>query len=109
MADQLMDTLKATVDKLEKRIEDLESRLQGNSSSSGGHGSSDGMRMILIGPPGAGMSATTIRCQQGANASFRLLTFDLSFRQGHTGPEDQGEVWLLPPRNRRHAPRASRS
>ncbi|KAK4630966.1 Adenylate kinase [Fulvia fulva] len=54
MADQLVDTLKATVDKLEKRIEDLESRLQGNSSSSGGHASSDSMRMILIGPPGAG-------------------------------------------------------
>jgi adenylate kinase len=60
MADQLVDTLKATVDKLEKRIEDLESRLQGNSSSSG-HGSSDGMRMILIGPPGAGMIATVTR------------------------------------------------
>ena len=99
MADQLVDTLKATVDKLEKRIEDLESRLQGNSSS-GGHGSSDGMRMILIGPPGAGMSATTSWCQAGANASLRLLTFDLFPRQGHTGAKDQGEVWLLPSRDR---------
>ncbi|KAF2168023.1 hypothetical protein M409DRAFT_36465 [Zasmidium cellare ATCC 36951] len=49
MSEQV-ETLKATVAKLEQKIEDLEARLQGKSSSD----SSDSMRMILIGPPGAG-------------------------------------------------------
>ncbi|KAK4505052.1 hypothetical protein PRZ48_003015 [Zasmidium cellare] len=49
MSEQV-DTLKATVAKLEKKIEDLEARLQGKVLSNG----SESMRMILIGPPGAG-------------------------------------------------------
>lgn len=48
--DPIVDTLKQTVDKLQQRIEELEARLSGGSPSS----STDGMRMILIGPPGAG-------------------------------------------------------
>lgn len=51
---ELVEKLKATVDTLEKRIEDLESRLQGNGSSSGSSANSESIRMILIGPPGAG-------------------------------------------------------
>jgi len=45
-----VETLKATVDELTKKIEALEQRLVGG----GGTSSSDHMRMILIGPPGAG-------------------------------------------------------
>ena len=47
-----MDQLKATVSRLESRVEELESRLHGSVAASTGAG--DGMRMILIGPPGAG-------------------------------------------------------
>lgn len=49
-----VETLKATVEKLEQRIKDLESRLTGHDYS--GSRKPNGMRMILIGPPGAGMS-----------------------------------------------------
>ncbi|KAK5739887.1 adenylate kinase [Elasticomyces elasticus] len=57
MAEHLVEQLRATVEKLENRIKGLEDRLHGGS----GHetapargGAGDGMRMILIGPPGAG-------------------------------------------------------
>ena len=53
--DELVQALQGTVDKLENRVAELEARLKGQptsgrSASSGG----DGLRMILIGPPGAG-------------------------------------------------------
>ncbi|QIX02484.1 hypothetical protein AMS68_008001 [Peltaster fructicola] len=51
MADSLVDKLTETVSRLEKRLAEVESRLTGHQSSGP---SSDGMRMILIGPPGAG-------------------------------------------------------
>jgi adenylate kinase len=47
-----VSTLKSTIDKLEQRVMELESRLGG--SATGGSGGM-GMRMILMGPPGAGM------------------------------------------------------
>lgn len=53
--DDLTSQLKATVDALQKRVEDLESRLHGQAQQ-GGAGA-EGMRMILIGPPGAGTSS----------------------------------------------------
>ena len=52
-AEELVDKLKGTVDKLEARVAELEARLQGKEP--GGSSGGDGMRMILIGPPGAGM------------------------------------------------------
>ena len=54
MADQLVEQLKATVDKLENRVNELETRLHGGSVAVK-PGEGQGMRMILIGPPGAGM------------------------------------------------------
>ena len=107
----LVDQLKATVDKLESRIMQLESRLAGNSSSSNS-ASGDGMRMILIGPPGAGTSTFPPRIVQLAPSHWKNLAILtrvlLVDRQGHPGPEDQGEVQLLPSRYRRHAARAGR-
>ena len=50
--DNLVAQLQSTVDKLEARVQELEGRLRGG----GQGGSSDGMRMILMGPPGAGKS-----------------------------------------------------
>ncbi|WPH00983.1 adenylate kinase [Acrodontium crateriforme] len=70
----LVDQLKATVDKLESRIQDLESRLVGNSSS--GSASSDGMRMILIGPPGAGKGTQAPKIKEKYNCCH-LATGDM--------------------------------
>lgn len=57
LGEQLVDQLKGTVDKLEARVAELEARLQGKASgsSSSTSTSADGMRMIIMGPPGAGM------------------------------------------------------
>lgn len=46
-----LGSLKSTIDSLQKRVEELEARLAGKAS---GGSNSDGMRMILMGPPGAG-------------------------------------------------------
>ena len=58
--EDVVDSLKSTVDKLEARVAELESRLRGDASgiSRGGSGG-DGMRMILMGPPGAGETIRT--------------------------------------------------
>lgn len=53
MAESLVDKLTETVNRLEKRLAEVESRLTGHSSA---EAPADGMRMILIGPPGAGRS-----------------------------------------------------
>lgn len=54
-AEDLVETLKSTVDKLESRVAELEGKLRSQAGgSTGGSQSNDGMRMILIGPPGAG-------------------------------------------------------
>lgn len=63
MADALVEKLTDTVNRLEKRLAEVESRLTGHSSSSASS-SSDGMRMILIGPPGAGMLSNGSAAQQ---------------------------------------------
>lgn len=57
LGDELVDKLKGTVDKLEARVAELEARLHGKPAGSSAP-AEDGMRMILMGPPGAGMHAT---------------------------------------------------
>ncbi|KAK4995454.1 adenylate kinase [Elasticomyces elasticus] len=52
--DQLVDKLKGTVDKLEARVAELEARLEGRDGTSSSLASDDGVRMIIMGPPGAG-------------------------------------------------------
>ena len=47
--DDIISDLKSAVHRLEKRVEELESRLSGGEKSS-----VEAMRMILMGPPGAG-------------------------------------------------------
>ena len=60
--EEVMDSLKGTVDKLEARVAELEGRLRGKES--GSTSSSSGMRMILMGPPGAGkLSRTAFGCK----------------------------------------------
>jgi len=55
---EAVEQLKSTINALEKRVHELEARLQGKASPSSSS-TTDGMRMILIGPPGAGMSPYT--------------------------------------------------
>ncbi len=56
MAEHLVEQLRATVEKLENRLKTLEDRLHhgDNETAPARGGAGDGMRMILIGPPGAG-------------------------------------------------------
>lgn len=56
--DETVDALKDLVHKLEARVQDLEARLlhgDGNTVSNSRKGAGDSMRMVLMGPPGAGM------------------------------------------------------
>lgn len=52
LTDQVVDDLKNLVQKLETRVSELEAKLTGGNGSSAS--SSSSMRMILMGPPGAG-------------------------------------------------------
>ena len=72
MSDQLVQKLQETVDKLEKRIQELEGRLRGDAG--GSSGGSDGMRMILMGPPGAGMLQSASNWPPGATDATLSLT-----------------------------------
>ncbi|KAH7118011.1 adenylate kinase-like protein cytosolic [Dendryphion nanum] len=52
IVDQVVDDLKSTISRLEARVAELEGRVGGGKGSS--TTSPEGVRMILIGPPGAG-------------------------------------------------------
>jgi adenylate kinase len=55
--DETVSELRDLVNKLEARVHDLETKLTHGGNSSQKSGSvADSIRMILIGPPGAGMS-----------------------------------------------------
>lgn len=61
LGEQLVDQLKGTIDKLETRVAELEARLHGKAQSAASSlsSNSDEMRIILMGPPGAGMRDCT--------------------------------------------------
>lgn len=83
-----VDELKKLVSRLESRIEQLESKITGHGA---GSASGDGMRMVIMGPPGAGMHS--IYNFSGALSPTAMLTMD---RQGNTGSTYQGQVLHLP-------------
>ena len=51
--DETVDALKDLVNKLETRVKQLEDKIQ-HGGSSAAPGASESVRMILMGPPGAG-------------------------------------------------------
>lgn len=99
--EDVIDSLKSTVDKLEARVAELEGRLKGSAgSSSSPNSGSDGMRMILIGPPGAG-KRVLLPLQFSRHTGFCCASWvereectDLSLwhRQRNTRTMDQGQV-----------------
>lgn len=59
--DETVDALRNLVNNLESRVEQLEAKLQqaeGGPLARKSKGNTEGVRMILIGAPGAGMSST---------------------------------------------------
>ena len=56
ITDDIVETLRDTIHKLESRVQQLEAKLQGGGSSTHSPSSTtDSVRIILMGPPGAGM------------------------------------------------------
>ena len=56
ITDDTVQALRDTVHKLESRVQQLEARLgEGSSGAGKSSGSLDSVRMILMGPPGAGI------------------------------------------------------
>ena len=88
--------LTAAVEKLESRIKALEERAFGGAAQQ-----SQDIRMILMGPPGAGAFCRcsfppTTEVERGSGmADVRVLTFAAGRRQGHSSSQDQGEVLVL--------------
>lgn len=57
ITDETVEALRDTIHKLESRVQQLEAKLQGGGETSSQSSPSGGsVRMILMGPPGAGMS-----------------------------------------------------
>lgn len=52
--DSTADELRGLVKKLEMRVHDLENKLAGGGSGGSGANPLNAMRMIIMGPPGAG-------------------------------------------------------
>ena len=90
LKDETVEALRDTIHQLESRVQQLEAKLGstgGNASSRGSRSNSDSVRMILMGPPGAG--------KEVGDTHMGLLA-DCVARQGYTGTKDQGQILRLP-------------
>ena len=91
ITDDTVEALRDTIRKLESRVQQLEVKL-GHKDGSDSPGSSKGtlqsVRMILMGPPGAGKSQQSTKIP-GATAYVLI-------RQRNTGTENQGQILCLP-------------
>lgn len=89
LKDETVEALRDTIHQLESRVQQLEAKLGstgGNASSRGSRSNSDSVRMILMGPPGAGKSLR--------DAPMGLLADCV--RQGYAGTKNKGQILRLP-------------
>src|SRR5258708_3156202 len=96
-----LEYLKSLAKRLQDRINDLEPKAKSPLPSTPAPTTPE-LRMILMGPPGAGQHPALLVSMSCVDE----LTHLLRVRQGHASPQDQGKVLRLPPRHGRHAPRA---
>ena len=91
ITDDTVEALRDTIRKLESRVQQLEAKL-GHNDASGSPGSSkrtlQSVRMIIMGPPGAGKS-------QQSKKILRATAYVL-IRQRNAGTENQGQILCLP-------------
>lgn len=97
MEDQLQ-RLGSVLDSLDARVKKLEQ----HPTLGGGSSTAQEIRMILIGPPGAGMFITWRPTPTSARPQTPMtptclsnMIADIQCRQGHPGSQDQGKVQLL--------------
>jgi len=81
--------LQGIIANIESRVKALEERQFGQQAQKKPV-EDNTVRMILIGPPGAGMWALAKTMDISGRCAHP------AYRQGHSGPQDQGEVQLLP-------------
>ena len=93
--DDEVKRLHTVIEQLEGRVKSLETRHLG-----GAPVSTEAIRMILIGPPGAGKFVAApenaLNSVQTSGRRMKLTSLDPFARQGNPGPQDQGEVLVLP-------------
>ena len=90
MKDETVEALRDTIHQLESRVQQLEAKLAstgGNVSSRGSRSNSDSVRMILMGPPGAGKEVWD---------TPKGLVADCVARQGYAGTKNKGKILRLP-------------
>ena len=91
ITDDTVEALRDTIHKLESRVQQLEAKLahsDGSTSTSSSKKPLKSVRMILMGPPGAGLSP-----HQESLSGLRLTGVH---RQGHASTEDPGQILCLP-------------
>lgn len=69
---ETVDGLKDVITKLESRVADLENRLTHGGESSKSLSTSQQMRLILMGPPGAGLLSSTPVTRARTNCSLQI-------------------------------------
>lgn len=76
IGDDASQTLHDLVNKLESRVKELEDKLA-HAAGGPAPSTSEGVRMILMGPPGAGMYTIFRACDRvlNANGGHRLICF----------------------------------
>ena len=90
LKDETVETLRDLVTKLESRVEQLEAKLNvANGGESKSNKPAESIRMILMGPPGAGMLLLLIRL------SGRIQATNYVYRKRHTSSKNQGKVLRL--------------
>lgn len=89
ITDDTVEALRDTIHKLESRVHQLESKL-GEGTGSGGKANSalQSVRMILMGPPGAGECSDSLR--------FPALKLKYAIREGNTSTKDPRKILCLP-------------